>query len=201
MFEKRAPLAESGSPLVRTGEYAERGDYHRELDPSWDYYPTYIAKLEAVRAWLDRLPARTRVLDAGCGEGILVAEYAGRLAIEGVDPNYSSAHVQLALGPQGTVVTVWDDGTVKTPKVVMRVSRDNGASFSPPTLVSSEGSAATFPVLALRDKDLTIAWSEQSQAQHDHAKMAAPNMKDPKAVKGLSRVGESAVRVRSGRLN
>ena len=96
MFEKRAPLAESGSPLVRTGEYAERGDYHRELDPSWDYYPTYIAKLEAVRAWLDRLPARTRVLDAGCGEGILVAEYAGRLAIEGVDPNYSSAHVRLA---------------------------------------------------------------------------------------------------------
>ena len=119
----------------------------------------------------------------------------------GVAEFSAPAHVQLALGPQGTVVTVWDDGTVKTPKVVMRVSRDNGASFSPPTLVSSEGSAATFPVLALRDKDLTIAWSEQSQAQHDHAKMAAPNMKDPKAVKGLSRVGESAVRVRSGRLN
>jgi SAM-dependent methyltransferase len=86
----------SGSPLVRTGEYAERGDYHREPDPSWDYYPTYLAKLDAVRGWLDRLPARTRVLDAGCGEGVLVAEYAGRLAIEGVDPNYSSAHVRLA---------------------------------------------------------------------------------------------------------
>ena len=35
--------------MVRRGEYAARGDYHRTLDPSWDYYPTYLAKLEAVR--------------------------------------------------------------------------------------------------------------------------------------------------------
>jgi hypothetical protein len=55
-------------------------------------------------------------------------------------------------------------------------------------------------VLALRDSELTIAWSEQSQAEHDHMKATAPNMKDPKVEKGLSRVGESAVRIRSGRL-
>lgn len=119
----------------------------------------------------------------------------------GVGEYSAPAHVQLALGPEGTVVAVWDDGTVKTPKVVMRVSHDGGASFSQPTLVSAEGRAATFPVLALRNEELTIAWSELSQAQHDHAKETAPNMKDPKAVKGLSRVGESAVRVRNGRLN
>ena len=35
------------------GEYAARGDYHRTPDPDWDYYPTYIAKLEAVRRWLE----------------------------------------------------------------------------------------------------------------------------------------------------
>ncbi len=81
-------------PVVRRGEYAARGDYHREPDPSWDYYPTYLAKLAAVRAWLDRLPPSTKVLDAGCGEGVLVSEYAGRLAIEGVDSNYSSEHVR-----------------------------------------------------------------------------------------------------------
>ena len=81
-------------PAVRSGEYAARGDYHRTPDPTWDYYPTYIAKLEAVRRWLDALPPTTRVLDAGCGEGVLVDEYAGRLAIEGLDPNYSSERVR-----------------------------------------------------------------------------------------------------------
>jgi SAM-dependent methyltransferase len=81
-------------PVVRRGEYAARGDYHRTPDPSWEFYPTYIAKLAAVRRWLDTLPAGTRVLDAGCGEGVLVDEYASRLHIEGMDPNYSSARVK-----------------------------------------------------------------------------------------------------------
>ena len=79
--------------MVRRGEYAARGDYHRTPDPSWDYYPTYIAKLDAVRRYLNALPAASRVLDAGCGEGVLVDEYAGRLDITGVDANYSSARV------------------------------------------------------------------------------------------------------------
>jgi SAM-dependent methyltransferase len=83
-----------GTPVVRRGEYATRGDYHREPSPDWDYYPTYLAKLEAVRAWLDALPADTRVLDAGCGEGVLVDEYHRRLRIEGVDPNYGSERVR-----------------------------------------------------------------------------------------------------------
>lgn len=81
-------------PVVRRGEYAARGDYHRALDPDWEYYPTYLAKLKAVRHWLDTASPGTRVLDAGCGEGVLVDEYAGRLAIEGIDPNYGSDRVQ-----------------------------------------------------------------------------------------------------------
>ena len=85
----------NGAPVVRRGEYAARGDYHRAPDPDWDYYPTYLAKLTAVRRWLDRLPADTRVLDAGCGEGVLVEEYASRLRIEGLDENYSSSRVRL----------------------------------------------------------------------------------------------------------
>ena len=93
------------SSVSRTGEYAERGDYHRELSPDWEFYPTYLAKLERVRAYLTSLAPGTRVLDAGCGEGVLVDEFHGRLAIEGLDPNYSSAHVtrgsltQLPYGP------------------------------------------------------------------------------------------------------
>ena len=81
-------------PVVRRGEYAARGDYHRAPDPSWEYYPTYIAKLELVRAWLNVLPRDARVLDAGCGEGVLVEEFAGRLRIEGIDANYSSDRVR-----------------------------------------------------------------------------------------------------------
>jgi SAM-dependent methyltransferase len=81
-------------PVVRRGEYAARGDYHRVPDPSWEYYPTYVAKLEFVRRWLSELPAGVRVLDAGCGEGVLVEEFAARLNIEGIDPNYSSDRVR-----------------------------------------------------------------------------------------------------------
>jgi len=81
---------------LRGGEYAARGDYHRAPDPSWDHYPTYLAKLDAVRRFLDALPRGTRVLDAGCGEGVLIDEYAGRLDIIGIDANYSSSRVSQA---------------------------------------------------------------------------------------------------------
>ena len=91
----------SQPPTSRTGEYAERGDYHRELSPDWEFYPTYLAKLEAVRGYLSQLAPETRVLDAGCGEGVLVEEFHGRLRIEGLDPNYSSTHVR-----QGSLVAL-----------------------------------------------------------------------------------------------
>jgi SAM-dependent methyltransferase len=80
----------TGTP---TGEYAARGDYHREPSPDWEFYPTYLAKLAYVRSYLSALPRGTRVLDAGCGEGVLVEEFRDRLAIEGLDANYSSAYV------------------------------------------------------------------------------------------------------------
>jgi SAM-dependent methyltransferase len=79
--------------VSRTGEYAARGDYHRDLSPDWEFYPTYLAKIERVRAYLDALPEGTRVLDAGCGEGVIVDEFHARLRIEGLDPNYSSERV------------------------------------------------------------------------------------------------------------
>lgn len=82
------------SSVSRTGEYAERGDYHRQLSADWEFYPTYLEKLDRVRAYLRALPRTTRVLDAGCGEGVLVDEFHGALAIEGLDPNYESARVR-----------------------------------------------------------------------------------------------------------
>ncbi len=82
-----------GPAPERRGEYEARGEYHRQLDDAWDYRPTYLAKLALVRRHLDAMPPGTRVLDAGCGEGVLVQEYADRLRIEGVDLNYRSALV------------------------------------------------------------------------------------------------------------
>ena len=81
----------------RRGEYEVRGEYHRHLDDTWDYRPTYLAKLAEVRSHLERFPRDTKVLDAGCGEGVLVQEYAGRLHIEGVDANYRSDFVHEGL--------------------------------------------------------------------------------------------------------
>jgi len=91
----------------RRGEYEARGEYHRHLDDAWDYRPTYLAKLAAVRRHLDALPGEARVLDAGCGEGVIVQEYAGRLRIEGVDANYRSDLVR-----EGSVTALpYGDGT------------------------------------------------------------------------------------------
>jgi predicted SAM-dependent methyltransferase len=81
------------SSVSRTGEYAERGDYHRELSTDWEFYPTYLAKMAIVRRYLAALPAGTRVLDAGCGEGVLVDEFQPRLDMVGVDPHYASGRV------------------------------------------------------------------------------------------------------------
>jgi 2-polyprenyl-3-methyl-5-hydroxy-6-metoxy-1,4-benzoquinol methylase len=84
---------------LRGGEYALRGDYHRKPADDWDYWPTYVAKMRWVHQQLDRLPPSARVLDVGCGEGVLVEEYAGRLAIEGIDLNYATDRIR-----QGSVL-------------------------------------------------------------------------------------------------
>lgn len=92
---------------LRGGEYAQRGDYHRTPESDWDYWPTYLAKIAWVRRHLDAMPSRTRVLDVGCGEGVLVGEYAGRLDILGVDLNYASDRVR-----QGSVLALpFGDGS------------------------------------------------------------------------------------------
>ena len=54
-----------------------------------EFYPTDLAKLTQC-ALIVCAARTTRVLDAGCGEGVLVEEFKSRLAIAGVDPNYSS---------------------------------------------------------------------------------------------------------------
>lgn len=77
------------------GEYATRGEYHRNLDPGWSYYPIYVRKLAIIDELVGRLPPAARLLDAGCGEGLLVEKYraAGR-SIVGLDLDFASEWVR-----------------------------------------------------------------------------------------------------------
>lgn len=79
----------------RAGEYESRGDYHRAPDPSWRYYPVYVEKMARVRAYLEQPElASARMLDVGCGEGLLVEEYRNKgRDIQGLDLHYSSSYV------------------------------------------------------------------------------------------------------------
>ena len=79
----------------RGWEYAERGDYHRHLDPNWSYTPTYLRKIAMVRHKITEKGKCSNILDAGCGEGMLVEEFRTQgYSIVGLDLNYESDHVR-----------------------------------------------------------------------------------------------------------
>jgi SAM-dependent methyltransferase len=78
-----------------SGEYAERGEYHKHLDPNWGYYPIYIRKMALVDGIIGELPPDAKILDAGCGEGVLVEKYRSlNRDISGCDLNYESEFVE-----------------------------------------------------------------------------------------------------------
>ncbi len=81
--------------IYRGWEYAKKGDYHRHLDPDWSYTPTYLRKMRFVLKTVQQLPAHARILDAGCGEGVLVEKLRAQgRRIEGIDLNYESPCVR-----------------------------------------------------------------------------------------------------------
>lgn len=78
----------------RMGEYADRGDYHERRDSDWKYLPVYLAKKERVEKFLAGNTS-ARILDLGCGEGVLVKAFRERgYNITGMDLNYESEYVQ-----------------------------------------------------------------------------------------------------------
>lgn len=104
-------------------------------------------------------------------------------------------HVQLAV--EGDIVAAaWDDATTPVPRVMVRVSRDGGASFGAPAVLSADGDAALFPVIGLADGRLTVAWTQKAAEAHDHAESTRPDMSQANAVMGLPEVGQAAVIVR-----
>ena len=81
----------------RLGEYRTRGDYHRLIDPEWSYAPLYHRKVKLVDRFVAGLTPAARLLDVGCGEGVLVDRYAARgVEVVGVDAHYQSERVKKA---------------------------------------------------------------------------------------------------------
>jgi ubiquinone/menaquinone biosynthesis C-methylase UbiE len=80
---------------LKSGEYKDRGDYHKCLSKEWSYYPLYISKTNFVTTVLSRFPKDAALLDVGCGEGVFVEELLknGFSNVMGIDENYSSDRV------------------------------------------------------------------------------------------------------------
>jgi hypothetical protein len=110
------------------------------------------------------------------------------------------SHVQLALGDSGRVLVAWDDGTRRTPRVLLRVSRDGGQHFGGTDKVSPEDRVASFPVLAIAGDRVMVAWSEESQAAARREAAAKPKHDDPHASMGMPKVGEQVVMMREGKM-
>jgi len=78
-----------------SGEYLKRGEYHKHLDMNWSYYPIYTRKIAYIDEFLKNIALEKSILDAGCGEGVLVEKYRalGR-DITGLDLNVTNTYVQ-----------------------------------------------------------------------------------------------------------
>jgi predicted SAM-dependent methyltransferase len=77
-----------------SGEYALKGNYHLDLDQDWPYRLVYLEKMRIVEKILFRFGPTDRVIDLGCGEGVLVQKYRQHgWNIIGLDANYESEFV------------------------------------------------------------------------------------------------------------
>ena len=80
--------------MKRSGEYADRGDYHVHLRKDWPYLPVYLEKMTLAHKFLDGCDKSASIYDMGCGEGVLVNEYREMgFQINGMDLNYSSQYI------------------------------------------------------------------------------------------------------------
>ncbi len=83
------------STIQRAGEYSVKGDYHKNVDKNWRYYPVYFFKMKYIDSFLKNIPKTAKILDMGCGEGHLVEKYReSGYNIIGLDLNYSSEYVK-----------------------------------------------------------------------------------------------------------
>src|SRR3989344_4827659 len=86
------------SPMNYSQLYS--GDHLKKINPQWTYQKwsyrhTFEAKMEFIVSFLEKLPKTAKILDAGCGQGLLVQEFHSRgYDITGIDAFYSSELVR-----------------------------------------------------------------------------------------------------------
>ncbi|MEW5897166.1 MAG: class I SAM-dependent methyltransferase [Nanoarchaeota archaeon] len=76
------------------------GEHLKEIEPNWtfkkwSYRHTFVAKMKLVEKLLSKIPKEAKILDAGCGQGLLVEEFHERgYDITGIDAFYGSKLVK-----------------------------------------------------------------------------------------------------------
>jgi len=81
--------------IKRSGEYLQKGDYHLNLNHNWSYLPVYLEKMKQAKRFLNLQGRKKKIIDLGCGEGVLVEEYRERgFDITGLDLNFQSKLVK-----------------------------------------------------------------------------------------------------------
>ena len=111
------------------------------------------------------------------------------------------SHVQLALGSgaaRGVVLAAWDDGTLETPRIVARVSRDGGRTFGAAQALSDTGAVAGYPIVGLRGDTALVAWQQRSAAGVASDSVAHAHMDMSQPASHLHTIGALQVVARSG---
>ena len=83
-----------------TYEKLYSGEHLKNINPNWtfkrwSYRHTFVAKMKLIEKILKRVPKHYKILDAGCGQGLLVKEFHKRgYNIIGIDAFYGSELVK-----------------------------------------------------------------------------------------------------------
>ena len=106
-------------------------------------------------------------------------------------PLSKASHVQLAYQDDRLALT-WDDGSLETPRIALRVSENGGDSFNDLIYLSDGKQAAAYPFAAFREDDLYVIWhfrgGEGQATYHKNERLPMWNTQDHSAGPQIARM-------------